>query len=141
MLNKRNRVGVNGLLTLDDFNGAFSGYFGISLIDVLSNQLRYSNEQVMYFYSVRKLVGLNYVQSGMLCGFSNSFVSCRSVHLACRKLCLYSVDYDADFVKSYKAFKVYCKPFRIRLSGAERVMRFRRNKKKRLSAKKKPTKK
>lgn len=134
MISKARKIGENCLMSLDDFNAAYSAYFGIMAIDVFGSYKRYSNEQLMYIYGLRKMVGLNTYESSELLGYSNTFIVGYSVKNACKKLCPYDVSYSLEFAEKWHSFRSYCRLFRKPLSSAERSRRFRekqRNKKKR----------
>ena len=122
------RIGVNGLIDLDDFNECFFLFFGVSIVDVCSRNFRGKFEQLIYIYSVRKLSGLTIAKTSNLLGYSNYFIVGHSLDFCYKKLCIYSAHYDANFVAQYRAFKAYCKPFRKRLSNTDYVRKYRAKK-------------
>jgi len=134
MSSKARKIGENCLMSLDDFNAAYSAYFGIMSIDVFGSYKRYSNEQLWYIYGLRKMCGFNVYESSELLGYSNTFVVGYSVRNACKILCPYDVSYSIDFAQKWHSFRSYCRLFRKPLTNVERQKRWREkhaNKKKR----------
>lgn len=134
MISKARKVGENCLMSLDDFSAAYSVYFGIMAIDVFSSYKRYSDEQLLYIYGLRKMVGLNTYESSELLGHSNTFIVGYSVKNACKKLCPYDVMYSLDFAEKWRSFRVYCRLFRKPMTAKERYQKWylkQSNKKKR----------
>ncbi len=135
---KARAKGCNSLIDLDTYNSVFSVFFGASLVDVIGIEHKRKDVHLWYVYGLRKMVGLNIIQSSELLGFPNYFTVSFSIKECCKKLCPYDVSYSEIFAQKWHSFRCYCRLFRKPLSSAERSKRFRdnqRNKKKRAKAK------
>jgi len=135
---KARAKGCNSLIDLDTYNSVFSVFFGVSLVDVIGIEHKRKDVHLWYVYGLRKVVGLNIIQSSELLGFPNYFTVSFSIKECCKKLCPYDVSYSIEFTERWRSFVSYCRLFRKPLSSAERSKRFRdkqRNKKKRAKAK------
>ena len=131
---KARAKGCNSLIDLDTYNSVFSVFIGVSLVDVIGIEHKRKDVHLWYVYGLRKMVGLNIVQSSELLGYSNYFTVSFGIKECCKKLCPYDVVYSEEFAQKWYSFKGYCKLFRKPLSNAERQKKYRlrqRNKKKR----------
>ncbi len=133
MANKTRLKGSNILLDTDTYNGCFSAYFGLSVIDVLQ-MVKHSDLQLIYYYGLRRMCGLSVRAASELLGFPNSFAVSYALKFCCKKLCKYDTLYSLEFTLQWANFRKYCRNFRTPLTNAERSRRFRakkRNKNKR----------
>jgi hypothetical protein len=120
------------LLNTDTFNECFSAYFGANIIECTKYSTNPTNEQIIYYYGLRKLCGLTYLQMSVLLGFNSSFECSHMIGKASKKLCKYDAIFSPEFVLLWVAFRKFCRNFRTPLTNAERSRRFRakqRNKK------------
>ena len=124
--------GVNILLNTDTFNECFSAYFGSNVIECTKYSTTPTNEQILYYYGLRKLCGLTYLQMSVLLGFNSSFECSHMIGKASKKLCKYDAIFSPEFTLQWANFRKFCRNFRTPLTNAERSRRFRakqRNKK------------
>jgi hypothetical protein len=124
--------GVNILLSIDTYNSLFGAYFSSNIIECTKYSTTPTNEQIIYYYGLRKLCGLTYLQMSILLGFNSSFECSHTINRASKKLCIYDAEYSPEFVLQWANFRKYCRNFRTPLTNAERSRRFRakqRNKK------------
>lgn len=134
---KARAKGCNSLIDLDTYNSVFSVFFGVSLVDVIGIEHKRKDVHLWYVYGLRKMVGLNIIQSSELLGFSNYFTVSFSIKECCKKLCPYDVSYSIEFTESWRSFVSYCRLFRKPLTAKERYQKWyikQSNKKKRSKA-------
>ena len=128
--------GVNILLSIDTYNSLFGAYFSSNVIECTKYSTNPTNEQILYYYGLRKLCGLTYLQMSVLLGFNSSFECSHTINRASKKLCIYDVEHAPEFVLQWANFRKYCRNFRTPLTNAERSRRFRAKKRNKKTRKK-----
>ena len=131
---KTRQKGCNVLLSVNDFNAVFCVFFNVSLLDVVGIENKRKDIALLYVYGLRKMCGLNIVQSSELLGYSNNFAVSFGIKECCKKLCLFDVSYSSEFALQWSNFRSYCRLFRKPMTAKERYQKWYKkhsNKKKR----------
>jgi len=127
---------VNALVPLSSYNECFYWATGI-MSSAVNLEPKYSYLQVLYVYGLRKIVGLGHCEIEDIMCFGSLRPVGYSIKLACRYCCVFDLTYSLSFVEDFKRLKAICKPFRKRLTGAERAKKFRDKRRNKIARKSK----